>query len=148
VHAHLFKDPKPHSFLPIDFIMKPEPRQSRTGDVERPPPRTSSRVAEQKRRPRKLDTRPEKPLAPKTAQRRTTEQKQKQKPPRSKKPAPAKAQQLAKKKDTKPKPPKPVHVREIRKGTLHKHERRTANDPLPPDLATVRRTFWIYANVC
>jgi hypothetical protein len=117
--------------------MKPKTGQPRSGSVRKPPLRVSARIAEQKQQPSKQVHIPPKPLAPKAAWKRATEGKQK--PSRSKKPAPAKSKKIAEKKNSTPRPSYVPSRRRVQKKALQEHERRTAQDPLPQDLAKVSR---------
>jgi hypothetical protein len=125
---------KPSSLI-VAFNMKPKAGQPSSSD----PIRVSDRIKAQGKRLNKQL----KPLAPKAARKGTAEGKQKA--PMPKKPAPAKSKQLVQRKETKP---RPSQVPRIQEKTLQELERRTANDPLPQDLARVSRISRLSFNFC
>ena len=147
----------------IAFAMKPNTGQPSSSDVQSRSTRVSDRIAEQRERLSKQVDTSQEPLAPK-ARKRTAEEKQegprvkkpalakskqpvqekstaegKQRALKPKKPAPAKSRQPVQKKEAKPRHSQVPRVRNIREKALKELERRTANDPLPPDLETVSR---------
>ena len=130
------------SNLSIAFIVKSKAGQPSSGDVPSDPAGVSDRIKAQRKRLNKQV----KPLAPKAARKGTAEGKQKA--PRPKKPVPAKSKQLVQKKETKPRPSQVPRIQNIREKALQELERRTVNDPLPQDLATVSRISRLSSNFC
>jgi hypothetical protein len=122
--------------------MKSKAGQLSAGDVPSDPTRVSNRIKAQRKRLNKQV----KPLTPKAAQKGTAEGKKKA--PRAKKPAPAKSKQLVQKKETRPRPSQVPPIQDIGEKALQELERRTANDPLPQDLARVSRISRLSSNFC
>lgn len=117
--------------------MKPKPRQPPSGDAKNPPIRASKRIAERKEQSKQADT-AKKPLAPKAPPKKSSVVRQK--PLGRKKTAAAKTsgKQEAAPKSLKAPRARKVHRPPLVLKALQEHERRTANDPLPEDIAVVK----------